>query len=159
MIARETTTESNGNDIGDILACYNRERESLIPIFQKIQEKLGYISEEASSAIAKHTGMSESEVFGVASFYTQFRFVPQGKQLIRVCLGTACHVRGGRRVLEELERKLGIRSGETTEDLKFSLEQVNCLGCCALGPVVVIGREYHGKVTPGKVAEILEKYR
>jgi len=159
LIARETTTESNGNDIGDILACYDRERESLIPIFQKIQEKLGYISEEASSQVAEYLRISESEIFGVASFYTGIHLTPRGKYSVKVCEGTACHVRGGERILDEVERKLSIKHDEITEDGKFSLERVACFGSCALAPVMVVNKDVYGHMTVSRVAEILRKYR
>lgn len=142
----------------EILSSYKWEKGSLIPILQKVHEELGYLSKETLSEIAKHAGISDNEVFGVASFYTRFRFVPQGKHSVKVCLGTACHVRGATRIIEEVERRLDIKAGQTTKDLKFSLGRVNCLGCCALGPVIVVDEEYHGKVVPAKVGEILKKY-
>lgn len=159
MIARETTTESNGNDIGDILACYDRRRESLIPIFQKIQDRLGYISTGVVSEVAEYLKISESEIFGVASFYTGIHLTPRGKYSVKVCEGTACHVRGGERILDEVERKLGIKHDEITEDGKFSLERVACFGSCALAPVMVVSKDVYGHMTVSRVAEILRKYR
>lgn len=144
--------------LSQILNAYQDEKGTLIPILQEVQEELGYLSKEAVSQIAKCAKLSVNEVFGVASFYARFRFAPQGEHLVKVCLGTACHVRGGQRILEEVERELGIEPGETTEDHKFSLERVSCLGCCALGPVIVVDEEYYGKVAPAKVKEILRKY-
>ncbi|MDH5363891.1 MAG: NADH-quinone oxidoreductase subunit NuoE [Dehalococcoidia bacterium] len=145
-------------ELAEILGSHKWEKGSLIPILQKVHEELGYLSKETLSEIAKRAGISDNEVFGVASFYTRFRFVPQGKHSVRVCLGTACHVRGATRIVEEVQRRLDIKAGQTTKDLKFSLERVNCLGCCALGPVIVVDKEYHGKVVPAKVEEILKKY-
>lgn len=145
-------------DLSEILKSFKGENEFLIPTLEKVQEEFGYISEEAVSAIADLAGISDSQVFGVASFYSHFRFVPQGRHSIKVCLGTACHIVGGKRILEELERELGIKSGETTEDLKFSLESVNCLGCCALGPLIVVDDKYYGQLTPVKAINALKEY-
>jgi len=141
-----------------ILAPHRGQRGSLIPVLQKVQEELGYLPEEAISEIALFLGISESEVYGVASFYAQFRFVPQGKHAIKVCQGTACHVRGSWRILEAVERELGIQPGGTTKDYKFSLERVACFGCCALAPVVVIDKTVSGRMTIAKAKEILAKY-
>ncbi len=141
-----------------MLDAHRGEKGTLIPILLEIQGEFGYLSEEAISEIAKYVGISQNQIFGVASFYSCFRFAPQGKHSVRVCMGTACHVRGGQRILEEIERELDIKSGETTKDHKFSLERVNCLGCCALGPIIVVDEEYHGKAMPAKVKEILKKY-
>jgi NADH-quinone oxidoreductase subunit E len=121
-------------EFGEILSSFRKEREELIPILQKLQEKLGYLPEEAISEIADFLGIFENEVFGVASFYTVFRFFPPGEHIVKVCLGTACHVRGGEEILETMKRELGINPGDTTKDSKFSLERVACFGCCALLP-------------------------
>ena len=124
-----------------------------------MQQELGYLSEEAVSEIARFLNLSESEVFGVASFYAQFRFTRPGGHNIKVCLGTACHVRGGERIMEEMERELGISSGETTGDYKFGLERVACFGSCALAPVMVIDNKVYGRMTPGRAKEILASVR
>jgi len=141
-----------------ILAPYRGQRGALISVLQKVQEELGYLPEEAVSEIAYFLGVSESEVYGVASFYAQFRFIRQGEHTVKVCQGTACHVRGGRRILETVERELGIQPGETTEDYKFSLERVACFGACALGPVMVVDKTVHGKMTTVKARQILAQY-
>ncbi len=141
-----------------ILASYSGERADLVPILQEIQRRWGYVPPEAMQDVATFLRVPESAVYAIATFYAQFKFVRQGERTIKVCLGTACHVRGGPRILEAIERELDIRPGETTRDYKFSLERVNCLGCCALGPVMVVGEEYHGKVTPTQVARILAGY-
>jgi len=107
--------------------------------------------------VSERLDVPMTQVYGVASFYKAFHLTPRGKHLIRVCLGTACHVRGGQRVIEELERKLNMRVGETTEDLKFTLERVNCLGCCALGPIVMIDENYYGHMSPAKVGPLIKK--
>ncbi len=141
------------------MAEYKGEKGSLIPILQKVQEKFGYLPEEAISEIAKFSRMSESEVFGVASFYAQFYFTRRGQHTVKVCLGTACHVRGGEKILDEIKRELDIDSGGTTEDYKFSLERVACFGSCALAPVLVIDKDVYGRMTVAKSKETVNKYR
>jgi len=126
-------------------------RGNLIPILQMVQEALGYLPEEALLMVAEHLAISPSEVYGVATFYNQFRFNPPGRNPVKVCLGTACHVRGGDIILENFERKLDIREGETTEDREFSIERVACVGCCALAPVALVGETVHGHMAPSKV--------
>ena len=137
---------------------FSPTRESLIPILQAVQNKFGFIPPEAIKEIASFLGIVPGEVFGVATFYNQFRFVPPGKHPIKVCLGTACHVRGGNIILEEWERRLGIKEGEVTEDREFSLDRVACVGCCALAPVAVIGDEVHGRLSPSAINGILLKF-
>jgi NADH-quinone oxidoreductase subunit E len=144
--------------LSEIFAAYKRQRGALIPILQKVQEVEGYLPEAAISEISQFLGLSNSEVYGVASFYAQFRFERQGEHTIKVCQGTACHVRGGRRILETVERELGIQSGGTTEDYKFSLERVACFGSCALAPVMVIDKTVYGRMTTVKVKKILAEY-
>jgi len=144
--------------LSPILAPYRGQRGALIPVLQKVQEELGYLPEEAVSEIAHFLGVSESESYGVASFYAQFRFIRQGEHTIKVCQGTACHVRGGRRILETVERELGIQPGETTEDYKFSLERVACFGSCALAPVLVVDKAVYGRMTTAKARKILAEY-
>ncbi|MEW6077149.1 MAG: NADH-quinone oxidoreductase subunit NuoE [Thermodesulfobacteriota bacterium] len=128
-----------------------RSRGSLIPILQTIQKEMGYLPAEALDLVAGLLNISAGEVYGVASFYNQFRFNPPGKHQIKVCLGTACHVRGGDIILENFERKLDIKEGHTTEDREFSLERVACVGCCALAPVVLMNEKTHGYMSPSKV--------
>ncbi len=144
--------------LSPILAPYRGQRGALIPVLQKVQEELGYLPEEAVSEIAYFLGVSESEVYGVASFYAQFRFIRQGEHTVKVCQGTACHVRGGRRILDTVVRELGIQPGETTEDYKFSLERVACFGSCALAPVMVVGKTVYGKMTTPKARKTLAEY-
>jgi NADH-quinone oxidoreductase subunit E len=146
------------DSINEIIALYEGEPGTIIPILQKVQQCQGYISQEAVSQIAKALKTSESRIFGVASFYTQFRFTRPGEHTIKVCLGTACHVRGGERIMEAMERELGIQPGETTADYKFSLERVACFGSCALSPVMVIDDRVFGRLTPAKAKEILTQY-
>lgn len=143
--------------LAKILASHPKERRALIPLLQNIQEEFGYIPEEAVSGVARFLGLSPNQVYGVASFYAQFRFTRQGEHVVKVCQGTACHVRGSERILETVARELGIKRGETTPDYKFSLERVACFGCCALAPVVVVDKTVHGKMTPSKARELIEK--
>ena len=142
-----------------ILVPYEGRKDKLIPILQQVQGEYGYLSEESMAAIAKVTGLPESRVYAVASFYAQFRFKPTGKHKVMVCRGTACHVQGAKRILEETERQLGITEGETTEDLEYTLETVACIGCCALAPCVMIDEEVEAKLTPKKVTELFAERR
>jgi len=130
----------------------------LIPLLQKAQEAEGYVSEEAIYAIAEKLRIPASEVFGVLSFYAQFRLTPIGRTLITVCRGTACHVRGGAQVIQAFERKLNIKAGETTPDMEYTLETVACVGACALAPLVVVNGHPHGLMTPAKVEKMLTDY-
>jgi NADH-quinone oxidoreductase subunit E len=140
-----------------VLASYTGTKSELIPILQQVQEVLGYLPEEAMSRIARATGVPECTVFGVATFYAQFKFVPLGRKVIKVCRGTGCYVKGSPRILDELEKLLGIKDGETTHDMEYSLETVACFGSCALAPVMVVNDRVYGRVTPDKVKEILGK--
>ena len=142
-----------------VLNRFGRKRGNLIPILQKVQGKLGYLPREAMLEIAEFLGIPEMDVYSVVTFYNQFRLNPPGKHSIRVCLGTACHVRGGPRVLEEIERDLNIKAGETTDDMEFTLETVNCIGACALRPIVAIDGEYYGNMTPAKINSLLKKHQ
>lgn len=134
------------------------DRSNLIPLLQKAQGAEGFLSPEAIADISSFLDISENDIYSVASFYAQFRFTRPGDHTIKVCLGTACHVRGGERILESTERALNIQCGQTTEDFKFSLERVACIGCCALAPVMVVDEEVYSKVTPAKIKEVLALY-
>jgi len=147
------------NKLVDLLAPFQGQHGAIIPVLQKIQETFGYLSPEAIKGIAKQLKLSESEIFGVATFYAQFRFTRPGDHNIRVCLGTACHVRGGAQIMETLERELDIEAGGTTRDYKFGLERVACFGSCALAPVVVVDDHVFGRLTPSKVKEVLKQYQ
>lgn len=142
-------------DIAARVAAFPSHRGSLIPVLQMIQGRHGYLPPRALSTVAEHLGMAACEVYGVATFYNQFRFHPPGKHPIKVCLGTACHVKGGDIILENFERKLGIRHGETTPDREFSIDRVACVGCCALAPVAVVDDTVHGHVAPSKVEGLI----
>ncbi|MBW1680972.1 MAG: NADH-quinone oxidoreductase subunit NuoE [Deltaproteobacteria bacterium] len=143
------------DEIAGALGRFGQERGNLIPILQMVQERLSYLPPRAIELVASHLGMAPCEVYGVATFYNQFRFHPPGRYRIKVCLGTACHVKGGDIILENFERKLGIRDGETTPDREFSIERVACVGCCALAPVTVINETVHGHTAPSKVEGLL----
>ncbi len=141
--------------LNEILSHYTGRSDELIPILQEAQESFRYLPEEVMLGIAKFLRLSESTVFGVATFYTQFKFTPTGRRIVRVCRGTACHVRGASRILGEVEKRLGINPGETTADLESSLETIACFGSCALAPVMVVDENVYGRMTPTKVGEIL----
>jgi len=141
-----------------ILGRHRRSRDSLIPILQDVQKEFGYISPDSLADISRHLKLSENEVFGVASFYAQFRFTTPGRHSVRVCLGTACHVRGGATLLDTVQTGLGIECGGTTADERFDLERVACLGCCALSPVVQIDGKIFSKVSVNKLTELLKFY-
>jgi NADH-quinone oxidoreductase subunit E len=141
-----------------VLAPYRGQKGASIPALQKVQEVFGYLPEETLPEIAKILGLTKNELFGVASFYAQFRFERQGEHVVKVCQGTACHVRGGRRILETVEQELGIHPGETTPDYKFSLERVACFGSCALAPVMVMDKTVYGRMTRAKARQILGSY-
>jgi NADH-quinone oxidoreductase subunit E len=140
--------------LSEILSAYEGTPGELIPILQKVQAEFGYLSEEAMNKIAEFCRVAESKVFGIASFYAQFRFTPLGRTRVTTCRGTACHVRGAPQILDEAKRQLGIEEGETTPDLEYSLETVACIGCCALAPCLVINGKVEAKVTPKRVKEL-----
>jgi NADH:ubiquinone oxidoreductase subunit E len=147
-------------EIQEILDHYNNAgRDSLIPILQDVQEANGYLSKEAVLQIGKHLKLPASKIYGVATFYNQFRFQPPGKYHFQVCRGTACHVKGSARVLEAVQKALKILPGQTSRDKMFSLEVVACMGACGLSPVICINGEFHAKVTPAKIAQIVESVR
>lgn len=139
----------------EILALCERDRSRLIPVLQRVQEAFGYLPGESILEVASYLGMTDVQIYGVASFYNHFRFTPLGKHPIQMCMGTACHMVGGRLVLEALERALDIEVGGITEDGELSLDRVACIGCCGLAPVMVIGEKIYPKMTPTKVDEAL----
>jgi len=141
-------------ELDDILSRYTGDKSELIPILQETQEKFRYLPAEAMQQISRFLGIPESAVFGVVTFYAQFKLVPSGRRIVRVCRGTACHVRGGARILREVERRLNLKPGETTEDLEYTLETVACIGACALAPTMTIEKETYGQLTTKKIAEV-----
>ncbi|MBN1154791.1 NADH-quinone oxidoreductase subunit NuoE [candidate division KSB1 bacterium] len=146
--------------LDDILQKHpHAKRDSLIPILQEVQEQEGYLSKEAVKKIGEHLNLSTSKIYGVATFYNQFRFEPLGKYHIQICRGTACHVKGSSKVLDTLQRELKIEAGKTTKDGEISLEVVACMGACGLAPVISINGEFFAGVTADKVKKILKSYR
>ena len=141
--------------IDGILSNFNHDRGNLIPLLQQVQQQFGYIPEEAMLAIADFLHLSGSTVYSVSTFYTQFKLVPSGRKLVRVCQGTACHVRGGALILRDIERRLGIKPGETTADREYSLETVACVGACALAPIMIINDDVYGRMTTTDASKIL----
>jgi NADH-quinone oxidoreductase subunit E len=142
-------------ELAKILTESKKDRRHLISLLQQVQNKFGYISKEAMVAIADFLEVPGSTVWGIATFYNLFRFIPPGKHPVKVCMGTACHLAGGRLVLEAMERELEIKVGDITPDHEFSLERVACVGCCALSPVVVIKDSVYPRMTPPRVEEVL----
>jgi len=144
--------------VDKVIDRYEGDKANLISILQDVQREYNWLSQDVLTYIAQKLNLPLIDVFEVATFYKSFSLKPRGRHLITVCLGTACHVRGGQRVLEEIERRINVKPGETSEDKQFTLETVNCLGCCAIGPIVVIDGEYYGQMNTRKVASLLEKY-
>ena len=149
----------DSKDILRILGKHNGSRGALIAILEEIQSEYGYLPEASLRTVSERTGRSLVDIYGVATFYRFFSLQPKGKHLICACLGTACHVRGAPRVVAELEQQLGVKAGQTTPDREFTLETVNCLGACALGPVVVIDGHYFSKVRRSQVKQLLDEAR
>jgi NADH-quinone oxidoreductase E subunit len=142
-----------------ILAKYPRgHRDCLIPILQDIQEEYGFLSETSVIEVSRHLDLPSSKIFGLATFYNQFRFEPKGKNHIRLCNGTACHVNESASVLKELEKKLKIRPGQTTRDGMFSLELIACMGACHLSPMIQVNDKYHTKIDPANIKDIVDSY-
>jgi NADH-quinone oxidoreductase subunit E len=144
--------------VGQVLEKYQRDKSALIDILHDTQSEIGYLPKEALEEVGQGLGVPLSRVYSVATFFKAFSLKPRGRHLINVCLGTACHVRGADKVLEQMEKELGVKTGANTPDLKFTLETVRCVGACALGPMVIIGEDYHGEMTPEKVSEVLKNY-
>jgi len=138
---------------------YGGKHDSVIAILQDVQSEYHYLPEHTLRAVASQLGLPLIQICGVATFFKAFSLKPRGEHTVTVCLGTACHVRGAPAVLDEVKRQLGIEPGNTTNDMRFTLETVNCLGACALGPIVVVDDEYHGQVSPRKVKKVLSKYK
>ncbi len=155
-------TRPAGEDIAgieSILDRYEAGGESLIAVLQDLQTKYRYLARDILVLVSQKLGIPLSEVYSVATFFNAFSLIPRGQYTISVCLGTACHVQGGQRILEKLERDLDIGTGETTKDRNFSLEAVRCLGCCGLAPVVTIGEDLYGKMSQAQLSKIMEKYK
>lgn len=142
-----------------ILSSYRGKKDELIPILQDVQSEFGYLPEKLMLQIARFTRTPESKVYAVATFYAQFRFTPIGKKHIMVCRGTSCHVRGASYILEEIKKRLGIKEGQTTNDMEYSLETVACIGACGLSPCIMINKNVKAKITPKKIAKLFSSYK
>lgn len=147
----------------DELKCFIVEHKdqpgALMPVMQKAQEIFGFLGEEIQCCISENLGVPMTEIYGVATFYSQFALTPKGKHIIGACMGTACYVRGAQAILDELKKVLGVEVGKTTQDGQFTLEATRCLGCCGLAPVLMIGEDVYGRLTPKDIAGIVAKYR
>jgi NADH:ubiquinone oxidoreductase subunit E len=144
--------------IDRVIAKYKGRHGSLIPVLKESQDVVGYLPKLVQRRIAAGLNVSPSQVYGVVSFYAFFTIVPRGKHVIRVCLGTACYVRGSQQIIERIEKELGVKVGGITKDRKFSLEAVRCLGACGLAPVMTVGQDTHGMLDPGRAIEIVRSY-
>lgn len=144
--------------LAEIMAPYKGQRGAVVPLLQKVQGEFGYLPQETIAEIASFLSLSRAEIYGVATFYAQFRFTRPGDHAVKVCLGTACHVRGGGKILDTVERELAVHPGEVTADHKFGLDRVACFGCCALAPVMVVDNKVYSKMTTTKVKDVLKEY-
>ena len=145
--------------LSGILKKYGRDQSQLVSILQDIQTEYNYLPREALEKLSKKMDIPQSQIYSMATFFRAFSLKKRGKHVVNVCLGTACHVRGAELIVESLERQMGVSRGQTTQDLNFTLESVNCMGCCATGPVVKIGEEYFGHMTTDKVGPMLKKFQ
>ncbi len=158
MEEKVTSPNAEHEKLNKILSEFKGQKWALIPLLQKVQDEFGFIPKEFIGPIAETLGLFQSQVYGVITFYAQFYTTPRGRNLIRVCRGTACHVRGGKKILQAIQQELGIKDGETTEDYKFSLETVACLGTCFLAPAMMINNNYYGRLVPQKISTILKQF-
>ena len=145
--------------LSGILKKYGKDKSQLVSILQDIQAEYNYLPREALEKLSKKMDIPQSQIYSMATFFRAFSLKKRGKHIVNVCLGTACHVRGAELIVESLERQLGIGRGQTTQNLNYTLESVNCMGCCATGPVVKIGEEYFGHMTNDKVEPMLKKFQ
>lgn len=154
----ETITKEEWEKIDEVIARHKGSHGALIPVLKETQDICGYLPKKVQHRIAEGLRLPPSQVFGVVSFYAFFTTVPRGKYIIRLCMGTACYVRGSKQILDQLQRELNVEIGGVTQDRKFSLEAVRCLGACGLAPVMVIGHDTYGMVDPGKALEIVRSF-
>ena len=165
MAMQPANIAATGGSDGDhakidvILKKYEGQKGSLIPILQDVQDLYNYLPRKALEYIAEKTGNPISAIYGVVTFYSQFHLDPRGRNIVRVCQGTACHVRGGKTILETMEKALGVKAGHTTPDARFTLETIACLGACGMAPVMQINDDTHGRLTTDKLAGILARYK
>ena len=149
----------NATDLDKLCSKYRDEEGAIVELLQTIQAEEQYLPREALERVSANLDIPISQLYGLATFYRAFTLKPRGKHQATCCMGTACHVRGGRRVVEHLQRLLGVKVGDTTDDGLFSLDTVNCVGACAVAPVIIVDDEYHGEMTPAKAAQLIEEYR
>ena len=147
------------NELNKIIEKYRMEPGGIIPLLKEAQDLLGYLPVNIQKQISDKTNIPLSRIYGIVTFYSFFTMTPRGKHMVKVCLGTACYVRGGKKITEIIEKELEVKSGETTTDRRFTYETVRCLGACGLAPVIVVDEEVYGRVKPSKVKEILEQYK
>ena len=155
----QSVIEGYTEKVDSLIDSYVDKKEQLIPLLQDIQAEFNYLPKDVLVRASQKLDIPLSQVFGVATFFKAFSLEPRGRHLVTVCLGTACHVRGGSRLVDKMERDYAVKPGETTEDTRFTLETVNCLGCCALGPVVVVDGKYEGQMNPDKIGRVLRRYK
>ncbi len=153
----KTILQNHSQKIDSIIVNYADKKEQLVSLLQDIQEEFNYLPRDVLIKASQKLDIPLSQIYSVATFFRAFSLEPRGRHVITVCLGTACHVRKGQRLVDNFEREFGIRPGETTQDLRFTLETVNCLGCCALGPVVVVDGKYHSQMNTEKLSRVLDK--
>jgi len=158
-MAKEMNGEMDKESLRQLLEKHESEPGALIPILQEIQESSGYLPEEALVFVSQEVGIPLGKIYGVVTFYSQFYLSPRGKNIIRVCHGTACHIGGAERISEAVSEELGVGEGATTEDGEFTVERVACLGCCSLAPCVMVNDETHARLSPRKIKRIVKKYR
>jgi len=149
----------DSGEVREIIKRHGYQESSLIGILQDIQARKNFLPRKALVQVAKSLDIPLTRIYGAATFYKAFSLEPRGRHTLQICLGTACHVRGGARVLDYLENRLRVKAGGTTRDLRFSLNSVNCLGACALGPLLVVDKRYHGRIETNRIESILKKYR
>jgi NADH-quinone oxidoreductase subunit E len=154
-----TEAKEIDKNIEEILERYHHDKSMMVSILQDIQEEYNYLPRESLEQVSSTLSVPLSQLYSIATFFKALRLTPRGRHLINVCMGTACHVRGAVKVLESMERELDLKPGGTTDDLEYTLETVNCVGACALGPIIVIDGQYHGQMTPSKVQDIIKRYR
>jgi NADH-quinone oxidoreductase subunit E len=154
----QSILQTNTEKVENLIDSYVDKKEQLISLLQEVQAEFNYIPQDVLIKISQKLGIPLSQVFSVATFFQSFSLKPRGRHTVTVCLGTACHVKGGQRLVDKMERDFNIKPGGTTEDQRFTLETANCLGCCALGPVVVVDGKYQGQVNPEKLDKILKNY-
>jgi NADH:ubiquinone oxidoreductase subunit E len=146
-------------EANQIIARYGRDVNNLVPILQEIQRSMGYVSLDSQRRIADHLDLPASKVYGIVSFYNFFKTNPPGRHQIHVCMGTACYVKGAGKLIDKIKADFGVHPGETSSDRRFSLEEVRCIGCCAIGPVLSVDGDVYGAMTPGKIPSVFEKYK